>query len=92
MTNSLKIQSAKTLTRRNRQERLITCVIAYVWNLKKYNRQMDITKHKQIHRYKEQTGGYQWGEGRGKGQHRGRGLQTTMYKIDKLQRYFVQFR
>ena len=26
---------------------------------------MYITKQKQTHRYREQTGGYQWGEGRG---------------------------
>jgi len=34
-----------------------------MWNLK-YNKLVNITKKKQTHRYKEQTGGYQWGEGR----------------------------
>ena len=28
---------------------------------------MNITKQKQTHRYREQTGGHQWGEGRGRG-------------------------
>ena len=26
---------------------------------------MNITKQKQTHRYREQTSGYEWGEGRG---------------------------
>jgi len=33
------------------------------------------TKKNQIHRYKEQTSGYQWGEGRG------RGLRVTHHYI-----------
>ena len=37
--------------------------ITYMWNLKKYNKLVIITK-KQIHRYKEQTSGYHRGEGR----------------------------
>ena len=37
-------------------------VITYMWNLE--NKQMNITKQNQNHRYKEQTSGYQWGEGR----------------------------
>ena len=32
---------------------------------KKYNKLVNITKKKQTHRYREQTSGYQWGEGRG---------------------------
>ena len=32
-----------------------------------YNKLVNITKEKQIHRYREQTSGYQWGEGRGRG-------------------------
>ena len=35
---------------------------------KKYNTLVNITKETQIHRYREQTSGYQWGEGRGEGQ------------------------
>ena len=33
---------------------------------------MNITKQKQTHRYREQTGGYQWGEAWGEGQDRRR--------------------
>ena len=40
---------------------------------------MNITKKKQIHRYREQSSGYQWGEGSGEGQRRGRGLRGTNY-------------
>ena len=29
---------------------------------KKYNKLVNKTKYKQIHRYREQTSGYQWGE------------------------------
>ena len=38
-----------------------------MWNLKKYNKIVNKTKKKQIHRYREQTSGYQWGEGKGRG-------------------------
>ena len=34
---------------------------------------------KQTHRHREQTSGYQWGEGRCEGQDRGRGLRGTNY-------------
>ena len=33
---------------------------------KKYNKMVSITKMQQTHRYREQTSGYQWGEGREK--------------------------
>ena len=33
---------------------------------KKYNKLVNITKKKQTHRRREQTSGYQWGEGRGR--------------------------
>ena len=47
---------------------------------------MNITKKKQIHRYREQTSGYQWGDGKGEGRHRGRGLRgTNSYIKNKLQ-------
>ena len=36
----------------------------------KYNKLVDITKKKQTHRYREQTSGYQWGEGREEGNRR----------------------
>ena len=38
---------------------------------------MNITKQKWIHRYKEQTSGYQWAEGWREGQDSGRGLRGT---------------
>ena len=38
---------------------------------KKYNKLVNITEKKQIHRYREQTSGYQWGEERGEGKYRG---------------------
>ena len=34
---------------------------------------------KQTHGYTKQTSGYQWGEGTGEGQYRGRGLRGTNY-------------
>ena len=42
---------------------------------------MYTTKQKQTHRYKAQTTGYQWGEGRGEGQERGRELRGTNYYV-----------
>ena len=48
-------------------QRQIPCDITYMWNLKKYNKLVNMTKKKQMHRYREQTSGYQWGEGRGAG-------------------------
>ena len=42
---------------------------------------MNITKQKQTHRYREQISGYQWGQGRGEEQHRGRGLCGTNYYV-----------
>ena len=49
------------------RERQILYDITYIdmWNLKRQH--MNITKKKQPHRYREQTSGYQWGEGRGEG-------------------------
>ena len=38
---------------------------------------MNLTKKKQTHRCREQTSGYQWGEGGEEGQYRGRGLRGT---------------
>ena len=34
-----------------------------------------------MHRYREQTSGYQWGKGKGDGQDRGRGLRGTDYYV-----------
>ena len=54
-----------------------------MWHLKKYNKGVNEAKQKQIHRNKEQTGGYQWREGSREGQYKGRGVQvkTIRYKI-----------
>ena len=46
---------------------------------KKYNKLVNMTKKKQTHRYREQTSGYQWGEERGEGQYRGRGVKGTNF-------------
>ena len=48
---------------------------------KKYNKLVNITKNKQTHRYREQTSGYQWGEGRGEGQYRGREVRVKNYHV-----------
>ena len=48
---------------------------------KKQNKQINITKQKQTHRYREQTTGYPWGERGGEGQDRGRGLKDTNYCV-----------
>ena len=53
----------------------------------KHNKLVNMTK-KQSHRYREQTSGYQRGEGREEGQHRGRGVRGTNYSVqNKLQGY-----
>ena len=55
------------------------------------NKLINITKRKQTHRYREQTRGYQWGEGSGRC-HIGIEVQDTVDKIDKLQSYIIQHR
>ena len=42
---------------------------------------MTITKQKQMHRYREETSGYQWGEEREKGHDRGKELKGTNYYV-----------
>ena len=51
--------------------------ITYIWNIKKYNKLVNITTKWQTHRSKEQASGYQWGEKRGKRKYRGGGLGGT---------------
>ena len=53
---------------------------------------MYITKQKQAHRYREQTSGYQWGEGRRRGKIAiwNKEIQTTMCKIDKPTKTYLQ--
>ena len=40
---------------------------------------MNITEKKKTHRFREQTSGYQWGEGSGERQNGDRGLRGTDY-------------
>ena len=49
----------------NQTEKDKYCMGSSVWNLK--NKIVKITKKKQTLRIKEQTSGYQWEEGKGKG-------------------------
>ena len=42
---------------------------------------MNITKQKQTDRYRKQTSGYQWGEGKEEGQDRGMGLRDTNHYV-----------
>ena len=42
---------------------------------------MYIMKQEQTHRYREQTSGYQWGEGRGEEQDWDMGLRDTNYHV-----------
>ena len=37
-----------------------------MWNLKKYNKLVNVTQKKQTYGSGEQTGGDQWGEGKGR--------------------------
>ena len=46
---------------------------------KKYNKLANLTKKKQTHRFREQTSGYQWGEGRREEQDSGSGVRDTNY-------------
>ena len=60
-----------------RRERQILYEVTYMWNLKKYIKLVNTAKRKQTHSYREQTSGYQWGEGRREEQYRDRGLRGT---------------
>ena len=42
---------------------------------------MYITKQKQTHRYRKQATCYQWGEGKGEGQDKARGLRDINYYV-----------
>ena len=43
--------------------------------------QVNLTNDYQIYRYREETSGYQWGEGSGEGQNRSRGLRGANYYV-----------
>ena len=53
----------------------------YMWNLKKQTSEITTTKKKKTHNYREQTSGYQWGCGKGKGKDRGNGVRGTNYLL-----------
>ena len=58
------------------KERQILCGITYTWNLKI----RVMSNRKQIHRYRDQTSGYQWGVvGMGKIRIGDQEVQTIMY-------------
>ena len=65
------------------------CMILYLYvESKKDNKLANITEKKQSHRCREQTSGYQWGQGRGEWQYKDRGLRGTNYYVEnKLQGY-----
>ena len=48
---------------KSERERQVLYDITHTWNLKKYNKLTNKTRGMQIHRYREQTSGYQWREG-----------------------------
>ena len=51
-----------------------------MWNLKKYNKPVNITKKKPNHRCrKKKPSGYQWGEESEKGQFRGKEVSGMNY-------------
>ena len=52
------------LNERSQAKTDTVCYHLYVES-KKYNKLVNIAKKKQTHRYREQTSGYQLGEGRG---------------------------
>ena len=41
------------LSQINQTEKDKYCMISHIWNLKKYNKLVNKTKYKQIHRYRE---------------------------------------
>ena len=57
----------------------ILYVTTYMWSQK--IKWMNTAKQKQTYRSREQTSGYQWGEGRKEGWDSGRGLRDTNYHI-----------
>ena len=58
------------------RERQILYDMTYMWTLK-HNTLVTITKMNQIHMYRGQINGYQWGQRSEEGHYRGRGLRST---------------
>ena len=54
-------------------------MISPVCGIEKIQQTSEYNKKEADSQIREQTSGYQWGEGRGKGQYRGRGLRGTNY-------------
>ena len=52
-----------------------------MWNLKRDNKLVSITKKNQVHRHREKSSGDQKGEGRGEGQHRRVRGSTVTYAV-----------
>ena len=66
---------------------------------KKYNKLVNQTKKKETHQYREQISGYQWGEGRGRGNIRVEekrvimGLYEIMcVKLLKIVKHYIEFK
>ena len=67
-------------TKWNKSDRDKCCMLSVKCGIWKKKR-MNITKLKLTHKYREQTSGYRWGEGRREGQDRGRWLRDTNYSV-----------
>ena len=65
----------------SQREKVKYCMIHLYVESKNQNKLVNITKKKHTRRYKEQPSSYQWEEGSGKGQNRGRGLRGTNYYV-----------
>ena len=61
------------------RERQIPYDFTYMWNIKNQNKWTNITKQKQTHRYREQTGGCQ----------RGGGVGGRMKYVREIKRYRI---
>ena len=45
----------------NKSEKDKYCIVSFILGSKTYNKLVNIRKKRHIHRYREQTNGYQWG-------------------------------
>ena len=52
-----------------------------MWNLKKENKQINMTKQKWTHRYRKQISGYQYGTRKREGHVRSMGSRETNYLV-----------
>ena len=79
-TTWMDLQSIMLSKISQKRETNILCDHLYVEYHTKYNKLVNITKKKQIYRYREQSNGYQQGMGRGEIRVSDEAMQTTMYK------------